>query len=207
MLTTNDAGKSWKRSRTVATRPDFNGGSMACPTTLVCYVYNGLTVIVKTGDGGKTWRTLPGTNMGARSGVPATTFANLGEIACPSALVCHTAQGDARCQCDAWGPYGTVFGTHDGGKHWTRLYRALDHNYPEGPIACPGVNVCYAMGSSQRDMAADQLILSTKDGGRTWATHTLGAGPLSLSCPSSSVCYAGATFRTDNGGASWQKLP
>ena len=207
MLSTSDAGRNWKRSRTIATRPDFNSASMACPTVQVCYVYNGLTVIVKTGDGGKTWRALPGTNMGARSDVPARTLANLGEIACPSALVCYSAQGDARCQCDAWGPYGTIFGTRDGGKHWVQLYRAHGQNYPEGSIACPGVNVCYAMGSSQRDVAADQLVLTTKDAGRTWTPHTLGGGPLRLSCPSVSVCYAGGAFRTTDGGTMWQKLP
>lgn len=207
MLTTSDAGRNWKRSRTIATRPDFNSASVACPTVQVCYVYNGLTIIVKTGNGGKTWRPLTGTNMGARSGVPARTLANLGEIACPSALVCYTAQGDARCQCDAWGPYGTIFGTQDGGKQWVQLYRAHGQNYPEGSIACPGVNVCYAMGSSQRDVPADQLILTTKDAGRTWTPHKLGGGPLRLSCPGVSVCYAGRAFRTTDGGISWQPLP
>jgi photosystem II stability/assembly factor-like uncharacterized protein len=146
--------------------------------------------------------------MFALSGVPPHTLANMGTIACPSARICYTAQGDPACSCDAWGPYGTIFGTHDGGKHWSRLYKAPGRDFPEGVISCPGVSVCYVVGSKQRDVLADQLVLSTKDGGRTWATHSLPV--VGLACPGIATCYAfsnaGAVFKTTNGGASWQAL-
>jgi photosystem II stability/assembly factor-like uncharacterized protein len=128
----------------------------------------------------------------------------MGGIACPSSRVCYTAQGDPRL------PYGTVFGTRDGGKHWGRLYRAHVRDYPTGTVACPTVSVCYAVGATQRDVPADQIILSTRDEGRTWTTHKLPAGPL-LACPRVTVCYAashaGAVFRTADGGSTWQPLP
>ena len=207
VLITADGGKTWKASRTVAQgRP--NVARLACPTIRICYLYGGFTgtSISKSEDGGVTWRALPGTDMFALSGVPPRALAGMGGIACPSATVCYTAQGDARCQCDAWGPYGTIIGTQDGGKQWHELYRAHGRDYPLGSIVCPGVSVCYVVGSTQRDTPADGIILSTKDGGRTWAKQKLAVGP-SLSCPSVSVCYAGVRYRTTDGGATWQPLP
>jgi photosystem II stability/assembly factor-like uncharacterized protein len=134
----------------------------------------------------------------------------MGAMSCPRASVCYTAQGDARCQCELWGPYGTIFGTQDGGNHWRLLYRAKGGNYPTGPISCPGISVCYAVGATQRDVPADRIILSTKNGGRTWTAHGLPAAPL-LSCPDTTVCYGGnygaAVTRTADGGATWQTLP
>jgi photosystem II stability/assembly factor-like uncharacterized protein len=215
ILITRNGGRTWKAGRTVGQRLTGSSTELVCPTSRVCYAYYGgfgsnSTAIIKTRDGGVTWRALRGTNMFALSGVPPHTLVNMGGIACPSARVCYTAQGDARCQCDAWGPYGTVFGTRDGGKHWGQLYRASGRNYPTGSIACPSVSVCYAVGASQRDVPADQIILSTKDGGRTWTPQGLPAGPI-LACPSSTICYAathaGAAFRTTNGGTTWQALP
>ena len=147
--------------------------------------------------------------MFALSGVPPRSLAHLGGISCPSAHVCYTAQGEPRCQCDAWGPYGTIFGTQDGGNHWARLYRAHGGNYPEGAIDCPTITVCYVVGSKQRDVLSDQVILSTKDAGRGWAIHRLPV--VGLSCPSADVCYAfaysGAVYKTTDGGTAWQPLP
>lgn len=129
---------------------------------------------------------------------------------CPSARVCYTAQGDARCKCHAWGPYGTVFSTRDGGKHWKQVYRAHGRSFPIGTITCPSVSICYAVGPKQRNVPAGQILLSTNDGGRTWTMHRLPATPF-LACPGAMVCYAAdhaaAVFRTTDGGATWQPLP
>jgi photosystem II stability/assembly factor-like uncharacterized protein len=207
VLRTTDGGGSWTRSRT-AVRGRPRPARLACPSVRVCYLYGGLsaTAISVSRDGGMTWRTLPGSDMFKLSGVPTNALADLGGLACPSADVCYTSQGEAACQCDLWGPYGTVIGTQDGGQHWRRLYLARGHDYPSDAIACPGVGVCYVVGSRHQAVAADGVILSTRDGGRTWSTHPLPVGP-SLTCPDATTCYAGVLYRTTDGGTTWKSLP
>lgn len=206
MLITTNGARTWKASAAVGRVPCCTAASLACPTIRVCYAYGGFggsTAILRSPDGGAHWTTLPGTNLPARSGVPPRSLVNAGEIACPTARVCYTVQGDLNV------PYGTIFGTRDGGKHWGELYRAHGRDYPLGEITCPSTNVCYAVGATQPATPGNQIVFS-KDGGRTWSTHTLFVAPL-FTCPGITTCYAandaGAVSRSTDGGATWRSLP
>jgi photosystem II stability/assembly factor-like uncharacterized protein len=168
------------------------------------------TTVMKTRDGGKTWRMLPGTDMLARSGV-GQAFDHAMSIACPSVRVCYTADGDPEGECGGCPAFGAIFGTQDGGTHWRLLYLRRKHDYLWGPIVCPSASVCYAMGTTRLSVLRDEFILSTKNAGQTWTKHMVPAG-LALACPSIDVCYSAARtgptiFRTTDGGTTWQTLP
>lgn len=214
VLITRDSGATWQRSKTPPQGACCTySPRLTCPTLTVCYAYggNGAQVIMKSQDGGRTWRTLPGTDMLKLSGLPSRSLVFGGGLSCPSARVCFTAQGNGQCECDAAGPYGTIVRTQDGGKHWSRVYRARGRDFPTGVISCPGTRVCYALATSRRtDIREDALVLVTRDAGRTWSRQRVPALAF-LSCPNTETCVGGSApanegYRTTNGGATWQKL-
>ena len=104
------------------------------------------------------------------------------------------------------------FTTQDGAANWqTHLKRGRDLM----KVSCPSAATCYMIASSS-DLAsngtpAQELFLSSGDGGRSWketpitTAHGLLDG---LSCPAAPTCLisddAGQVLLTKDGGTSWQ---
>ena len=76
-----------------------------------------------------------------------------------------------------------VASTTDGGTTWSYQTSSGTNNFAE--IACPSVNICYALGNYGVDVSSN--------GGTTWSNQTLPLGTTKLNgiaCSSVSTCYA-----------------
>ena len=127
---------------------------------------------------------------------------SLNAVTCPTATQCY-AVGQTTFKT------GMVLASSDGGGTWAQ------HNVPAGvaslaAIACSSGTTCVAVGGTS--------VITSSDGGVTWAAKTMGQNALTtVSCPSSSDCVVGGsdapttsgcasghTYETSNGGLSWQ---
>jgi photosystem II stability/assembly factor-like uncharacterized protein len=156
----------------------------ACPSRSVCYAAGGHGTMLKTVDGGRTWRGLRTQLTGTSKG--------LFRVACPRVRICH-----AVC-------HSTVLVSRNGGRTWDRELSS-GNDYAFTDIACPNKDVCYVSGFSS-------LVAMTTDGGRSWHRRTIyaagGTAPLlGVACPGVRVCSvvgdAGTVLTTLDGGGSW----
>lgn len=202
ILATTDGGHSWIE-RDSGTDGDLF--SIACPTVSLCYVTGAppTATLLVTGDGGSTWEHLP---------TARTLF--VGAIACPGPRTCYGVGGTTAC-CLPRGAnaHGPIVLTTDGGRTWHSLKIGVRHKGLNA-IACPRINVCYAVGDYG-------TIVATTNGGKTWsrqASHS-DRDLTGVSCPTVSACFAvgwaenneedsrstgGEIVATKNGGIRWK---
>jgi len=177
----------------------------------------GSPVILESSDGGKSWSSVP-----VPSGVTKVV-----SVSCASAADCLTLATTASTASQYYfGPPGVVLSTNDGGASWTSIgpLALSSGNSPKLPsvlhpesISCPTPVECVATVSN-----FSGIVYST-DGGHTWLAGTeseassinkSGLGFLAqlssatvVSCSTASDCVAagsfGLTWRSDDGGATW----
>lgn len=195
-IVTTDGGRSWRDPHTPRSPQALY--RVACPTNSTC---------VATGNSPSGYialvhRLLVSTN-GARSwSYPATpidrTAFPMNGIACPGARVCYVV-----------GAYATILITVDAGRSWQLQHDpAMDTGGlipPLSGVACASVLTCVAVGG----FPDRGLILTTVDGGRTWASALSPArSALSgVACPTARICYitgsGGTIGQTRDGGRTW----
>jgi photosystem II stability/assembly factor-like uncharacterized protein len=193
-----------------AVKPRIAGlGSVSCPSVNVCFAVGGVGsfpqgsgVIVKTSDGGSTWKV--DFNTASRK-----SQVILYAIDCPTTKDCEVAgigPGDA----------GSVFGTTDGGVTWHRQPVTLVSE-PLLAVTCSTASFCLAGGANPG--TATTPVYVTSDGGETWKTFTVGRALsqiYSLEClaGSTTTCLAGGydgsgatnfgpILKTTDGGTDW----
>ena len=191
---TDDGGATWTtRTKTLLTlSADLN--SVDCPTTLICFGFDGYEQPVRSSDGGATWQQLPF--------VRGMTVLDL---SCTSGTHC-VAVGAGPPPMPFGQQSARILVTDDSGSTWVQRFD-LQANEILGKVACASVSFCIASGSVS-------LIVQTTDGGATWSTILAGTRPVyrGISCPAPSTCailvHLGAFGRssmmfTTNGGSSW----
>ncbi len=183
VLVSDDKAKSWKARETPVTRT-LTGVAFSNPKVGVAVGHNGS--LVRTEDGGETWRHIPleGTGSDSLLGV-----AHLG--------------GD---HFVAYGAFGLYFDSADGGQTWQRrmiLGEEFDRHISQVVSAGPAVFLVAESGTLAR----------SDDGGATWTALT---SPYVGSYFGAVVAKDGAIlafgmrgniFRSADLGATWQQIP
>ena len=176
VFTTTNRARSWTRHPQDAT---FNLSRLSCPNEHSCYALGGdlayecgvrgcqlhgkENVLLRTGDGGKTWQRL---NTGDTPG--------LNGLNCPSERTCYVV-----------GEGGTVLVTRNAGASFYRLAKGLvSPRIGLHAVACESSGQCFAGG--------DGVLLLTPDNGRSWIRLTppngIHFGFLDLTCSNLTDC-------------------
>jgi photosystem II stability/assembly factor-like uncharacterized protein len=195
---TINSGRAWRTA--VLAGSGYRGlDSIACPLPTTCYA-TGTSEIIATRGPGASW---------TAQGVPDGTEPVLTGIACTSPTTCVAVGQDSNCydEGDDPCPAGTlaVLATNNGGEDWSGYAIPPDINL--NAVACLSDGHCYALAF---DGTADGYIgggegsvLASSDFGATWSSQTVPAGTgglTSVSCPSTTTCYAVGEGTGDVGG-------
>ena len=195
---TVDSGRTWRMA--VLAGSGYGGlDSISCPLPTTCYA-TGTPEIIAAKDSGPTWR---------EQGVPDGTKPVMTGIACSSPTTCVAVGQDFNCENegDDLCPAGTlaVIVTHDGGEDWSGYAIPTDINL--NSVACLPGGDCYAVGfdgsANGYDGNGDGTVLASSDSGMTWSSQTVPpaiGGLTSVSCPSTTTCYAVGEGKGDVGG-------
>lgn len=121
---------------------------------------------------------------------------SLQTVACPTASECIVTEIRKASATRT----GAILRTANAGRSWsmTVLRRAA----ALAGLSCPSAKECYAVGSSPT--GGRSMLISTKNGGRTWKRKVLTAGLTSITCASPVRCVAlgfGLIMSTTDGGA------
>jgi photosystem II stability/assembly factor-like uncharacterized protein len=202
---------------------DLHG--VACPSPSTCVAVGGDTILRST-DGGRTWRRQPNPLSGTPYGLygvacpsPSTCVAVGAD--CPNASTCVACPSPSPSNrpvlCGARETSGTILRSTDGGRTWRRQPSGTPNILLWG-VACVSPSTCVAVGDKG-------TILRSTDGGRTWRSQHLdlvaaryALDPISgtlynligVVCPSPSTCVAvggsGAIVRSTDGGRTWRSV-
>jgi photosystem II stability/assembly factor-like uncharacterized protein len=205
---TADGGATWSLayalSAPVALGSSVN--SVTCSGRSTCYAVgqrdgpHGLLapgLVLRSTNGGATWKALPGLPAAATPGGYYCCQAN--SIACISAKVCVVATGAPGDEDNE--PIGALFISHDRGKTWTK--RGRDRN-AYFSLTCNPTGVCTAAGASTQGYPTVERIDASGTLLSRWTVTGYGQESLNgVSCLSASACYAvgdgGLLLRSDNG--------
>ena len=199
VLVTHDAWKTQAFHAIHVALPSAGPGNdyfaqPVCPDDETCYLRATFGAIASTTDGGQTWHE-------HALDQPALPFA--WSYFLPqgvTTMACSTKQ-----RCVAVQTNGNIAVTANGGTSWSTA--SIGTARPLSGVACADRTTCFAVGP-------DATLLATVDG-LTWARRPYplkdGSGTLiSMACHGSSLCFAagtdGAIVRTQNSGATWQRI-
>jgi len=204
LVRSTDGGRSWARlvlpGRADAVSP------LDCLDESHCYLPTPAGIFTSK-DGGEAWRRVP-----QGPGLPVDLYDTPGAVACPSTLVCVvTTRWMALAGASMAPPFPLAFYTKDGGVSWSAS-KTVSGNPQSSAVSCATTSRCWAVTGN--------YIMSTTDGGMTWATdHVLAtsrAGFLSpaISCPTTASCIVvglqngpsaltGRILITSDGGRTW----
>jgi len=181
-------GSTWSLPATVGAATGLTG--ISCPSATTCFATDpAFSQIYTTADGGTTWQW----SFTLGNDPQAGTNGQFKAIGCPSTTTCY-----------AVGTLGVVATTTDGGANW-RTDDPGSQATLTG-VSCPSGGTCYVS-------ALDSTILHTTDFGRTWDVQMGLNSYTSVSCPSSTVCFAvgygganpGNASVTTTSGAAWTR--
>ena len=123
---------------------------------------------------------------------------SLQAVSCPTASECIVT-GIRKASATRT---GAILRTGNAGRSWSMT--VLSRAPPLTGVSCPSAKECYAVGSSPT--GGRSVLISTKNGGRTWKRKALTAGLTSITCASPVRCVAlgfGLIMSTTDGGTHW----
>jgi photosystem II stability/assembly factor-like uncharacterized protein len=224
---TRDGGATWQEPRNPMSATPMELTAASCPSSAICYIAGSgclvshclgpdvRSVILKTADGGRTWRQVF---------VRRDNLMLLEAIACPTLRICFVS-----------GSPGRILATVNGGQRWREETSPARQTGTDLPgLTCPSASVCYAVGWGCRtDLACPltgflSVILVTTDGGRHWTAHDrhitstvygracgsqgvciTSVALSAVACAGRSTCRAvggdGTILRTADGGKTWRR--
>jgi photosystem II stability/assembly factor-like uncharacterized protein len=212
VLVTTDGGRSWSTLAPPSGSVDLS--AITCSTAGRCMVLatGGATYwSASTTDGGQVWQ---------RGGALPPGFGGISSVACSGATQCVTVGYQPTSPGKGT---GAVAVTNDGGTTWTAGTVPPGSGLLHG-VACPAPQSCIAVGTTSTtttDVAQGRgQILSSTDGGSTWAPLTAPPGiddAFSISCPTILSCATagtvwtptnpptpiGSVVTTSDGGTTW----
>lgn len=215
--TTGDAGAHWDSAVSAAAGSTLT--AVSCADTAHCVAVGDGDTVLRSSDGGARW------TAGSMPAVAGQS--TLESVACPDTTDCWSTSSA-----------GNLERSTDAGATWS------DMAWPRPPVpssydsvwgidlaavACPSVEVCVAVGqigfvrypapeTSDPVFTEEQgLVVSTADGGQTFAVQLVGVGGSNialgaLSCPSTQRCIAlGPTttyaLSSTDAGSTWAVTP
>ncbi len=192
---TSNGGRQW--SEVPLPRPFVLGGptGLSCIGASVCIAVGATSasapagttppsaVILRTANGGRSWRT---------AAIPAG-FARVRAVSCSKSSTCvAVVNGASQHPTASPGPYGpsVAWTTPDSGAQWTTGGRIGTGQLTS--VSCAGRSRCWAVGA----VAGSAALEGSTNAGRSWTSSTID-GPASdvqyassVSCPSRTVCEA-----------------
>ena len=212
VLTTSDAGTTWA--------PASVPSGAIVVTSLVCAAATDCTAVASDGtafwsahstDFGRTWE---------QEGDLPPGFLDAGNLACAPGASClvtgYTATTAGHGQ-------GAIAISTDGGGTWTAATIPAGTGLVQGAV-CATISSCVAVGTTSTTVSAvvpaKGQLLTSDDGGHTWASATGGPQPVDdmygVDCPSQSTCAVvgtnwigtpavgtGAVARSSDGGVTF----
>lgn len=149
--------------------------SISCPNIAECWAAGAKETLIRTVNGGKTWK-----QVHNPFGVANENFS---AIKCPAPGTCTVVS-----------PPKSIFSITHGGASWRKVNFALSPNIAGfGPIACPTIHVCYVATEPSPPpsnwFGYSGGMLRTGDGGKSWKNQSI---PLIVPCPGdcSDIGYA-----------------
>jgi photosystem II stability/assembly factor-like uncharacterized protein len=131
---------------------------------------------------------------------PAGT-GELGAVSCADALHCWAVGVAGPNATTTAAPVTVIAATANGGLTWSAQPLSLPAPPELSGIACPTTRACIAVGSTGVVPGAG-IVLTTRDGGRTWAAATVPTGAFvlaSVTCSAVTLC----TAITSDGTNTW----
>lgn len=188
-ISTTDGGTKW------TTRPvdNFGGSNVTDPTCsapLSCYAIRDLSSVIRSTDGGVTWKKVPGSGWSPPS-CGGCTLAGIDDVSCVHASTVCFIVGQS-------GSSAFEFGlTSDGGTRIDRTTLLANVRGRGGYlVSCASVHSCMVVN------LFSARVLTTSDAGARWALRSLPTTVdtvHALSCPSTNVCVALVNERTHKG--------
>jgi len=197
---TTDGGNHWTAGKLDAF-PDFWFAGIAPLSATLCYASianfdNGNAKIIKTTDGGITWTE----QLNYEFGVTFGFFADIYFFNVNEGLVFG----------DQSNGYFTIFTTHDGGSHWTRVPQA---NMPAGlPDEYSYVLSSEGVGNTFWTVSGSGRIWKTTDKGLHWAAYQTEETNIEFSnLKMRDELHGlwevhGELYRTTDGGITWTEI-
>jgi photosystem II stability/assembly factor-like uncharacterized protein len=216
---TSNGGTTWRVLRIFPNLSDLNG--VDCTSSLTCIAVGDRDDTGPTGTGGAVIATTDGGRTWTEDSIPRDTY-SFNALSCSTFSDC-VAVGTLPTNAGYRTYVAQVMTTTDAGVHWRaeRIASASDLT----DVQCASPLDCMAVGEFQRGSRSERaVVLTSTDGGRSWATRTLrGVQGIidGLSCTTPRSCELVGTARpadgygvafaglTTDGGASWssQTLP
>ncbi len=207
IVTTADGGQHWteRRSGTTAFLE-----RIACPGHAAWYAA-GLTntpysqsaqlVILKSADGGTTWRQVS-------THIAGSPYTFVSSLACPSEQTCLLGGSNGNP-----GGSNAILRTTDGATTWQLVH--IQGLVESDVITCATTTICYAAGIVENEVR----LLWSVDGGQTWRLRG-SQNPTGLSamvCPAAEICFAiaqdcggecnlGHIYVSRDGARTWKRV-
>lgn len=150
---------------------------------MTAYAVGKMSTIVKTTDGGRTWRPAGWAN-GRNTDLTSVWFTD----------AFHGWVGTSD---------GTLFHTDDGGETWNIQFTNPERNFQDQPWAFASIRFLTPLTG----YAAGRNLYKTTDGGDTWTLEPTGCGAGDLDTHQGTILATGescATVRSD--GAGWERI-
>jgi photosystem II stability/assembly factor-like uncharacterized protein len=189
------------------------------------------TVIMRTDDGGATWNSAVLPWSSAVDGSPGWSNAQLTQLACATATDCIGLSTVFRSIVNNVESSNVkVWQSSDGGVTWQSAWAPAPAimSSIRGGLTCPTTLHCYAVVQAGSAFPGKPEIMTTSDGGQTWAFDNPVAPSsggsdvrlLSVSCSTESTCWTAgeerlsgtnswqaAMWATSDSGGTWTSIP